>query len=74
MRISVVLGNQPDQPVAIYRPGDDPHSPYFGDRRHWLVISAPYRMPAAAVLLAIEEQLDDEELVEVAEILGLHEA
>ena len=71
MRITTVHGRDRGTPVQVYRPHTDPHSPHYGDRRRHLVISAPYGMPTTAILAEIADELDDAELIEVAEAFGL---
>jgi hypothetical protein len=73
MRITVTSAPGRKGPVGTYWPAEDPNSPLFGDRRRWLVISAPWQMPASEILAAIADELTDEELTEVAEVLGLKE-
>jgi hypothetical protein len=71
VRITLVSSNRSDSTVGVYRPNQDRFSPLYGDRRRHLVISAPAGMKPTAILAAIADQLDDEELLEVADTFGL---
>jgi hypothetical protein len=57
--------------ISLYRPTSDPFSPHHGDRRRQLVITAPYGMSDTVILAEIMDELDDDELMEVARALGL---
>lgn len=73
MRLSFTFDPRTDGPVSVYRPTKDPNSPHYGDRRRWLVVSVPWRMPPKVLLGKLAGMVTVEELAEVAAAFGLGE-